>query len=1260
MSTPNDSGSNRYTLPGHASRTNQLTYVSLIDGKDNTSVGLDTPMSRGSNTTAVGAYAGSAMAPSSSDVVLLGSRAGQALRNSTNTVAIGSKAAQLANNVHRTVLIGTEAGQRLQNAHFCTLVGHEAGSRMITGVRNTCVGARSGANAFNCHDNTFVGDSSGVSCWNVQTTVCVGSSCGAQLRSGEQNTMVGWAAGANIDVAMENTLVGSRAGYSIQGNTNVVVGADAAGMARGDRNTMVGSNACTEYVGNNNVVIGADAAKYSSFDDTVITGAGIALTGSGSKNVVVGTNTAITLLGNRNTVVGTDVSPSMTGNNNVVIGSNLLSDTPVGNSIVIGTDILASSSLTTLTDSVIIGRGVTIGTRDSQCLVLSAPGVGDVVRASGTNITFGSAMQVAKVPFELLPPRNRSVARFYTDVYTPFLYTTSEMYRLDIYTPSNAFYGPVNDPLYSGVILATRPEDAARLLDLGDGSEYYRTRVWRPLDLSFPVYIQGKAYTRVYVHPQGMMSFWSEGMPVPTPLNPPSTSGDTIVTTETFEASGPVLYFKPGCFEFRVVWVFDGIDTSAPYEDFDINYGDHLHFTDPDITDTFVEHVTQTIVGDTIVIRCEVGIPEDFSLRVHVAEITLFTRNTSSMIRVSLSQNWPAEADDTTFVTLAGEDGSTLVQADMGTNNVVYLLPTGVVPPVQLWKSHALPFALLDSAQFNRANVYTNVYAAYLYATYEPQPPFDETDYSPNDGFYGPMNIPLSSNNIRPEDEARLIDFGNGDAAKMFWKPHDLGFPVYIQGKAYTRVYMHPHGMMTFWSAGMPEPVPLVTAPYRGAQASGPVLSFKPGYFEFGRTWGFNGVDPTPSIDHLHWSHTNIRLAFVDSATQTITGDNIVLRYEVSSPGSWPTYVAEITLFTRVNSTMFRVSLSRNWPPQYVNSLYVTLAGEDGSTLVQGGPMGMNNVVYFLPTGVVPPSGQRDTSALTWWLPPSYWITHPLVSPLEMWGKTFTQVRMMSNGPLLVLDGPQSSVTLKLGFATSYYAYAQVFSQALDQTTVLRLEYRTPSSTLYAVELRIEPALMRVSYPSFVSNAPLSAPYEISFDGVTHPLPRVAMNTFEITSKIPEYQFSGTYTSLSPDGLTVDEPGALRGSGLFTNVAVRGLLSSTKANIKTGFDGGPRISQAGWDAPSSTHTISWQSLANGCETASGILYVHASSKSNNDMNGVITASIVKSEGQNIIVSATSTAKSQGLSTFSLTSQLSNLVVSTNSGCAVCWTFISAV
>jgi hypothetical protein len=127
----------------------------------------------------------------------------------------------------------------------------------------------------------------------------------------------------------------------------------------------------------------------------------------------------------------------------------------------------------------------------------------------------------------------------------------------------------------------------------------------------------------------------------------------------------------------------------------------------------------------------------------------------------------------------------------------------------------------------------------------------------------------------------------------------------------------------------------------------------------------------------------------------------------------------------------------------------------------------------------------------------------------------------------------------------------------------------------------------------------------------------------------------------------------------FGNVAINGVITNSKT-VTTGFTGGPALQQSPWSSVSGSHTLDWNSLANGSDNITGMLYIHASSKGSDDKNGIATASVIKSLGKNPDVMVLSLHKSANLSTLEIAmNNAGALVVNTDPQCAVCCSFVAA-
>lgn len=126
------------------------------------------------------------------------------------------------------------------------------------------------------------------------------------------------------------------------------------------------------------------------------------------------------------------------------------------------------------------------------------------------------------------------------------------------------------------------------------------------------------------------------------------------------------------------------------------------------------------------------------------------------------------------------------------------------------------------------------------------------------------------------------------------------------------------------------------------------------------------------------------------------------------------------------------------------------------------------------------------------------------------------------------------------------------------------------------------------------------------------------------------------------------------------NVTVNGLLLSGKADVVTGFGGGPRLSQGGWSAPAASHAIQWETLVDGCDNVTGVLYLHVSSKGGVvRKNGVATVTVVKDADEPPDLMVTAAHMSPHLGRLDVATDDNAVVVATDDDCALCWSFLAA-
>ena len=378
----------KFHLSGATDRVDQLAYVALADGADNTRLGLNAGFATGERSTAVGSGAGNP-ADSATDAVLVGAGAGERITGVTSTVAVGVDAAADAASLTESVLVGSGAGRYLERSERVCAVGHGAAGRMQTGLRAVAVGALSGYYATGLSDAVLVGDSSGMNCRSGEGVVLVGAGAGLDLEAtthtvavgagaaeraqGDALTAVGYRAAA-LAVGSSNVVAGTNLAR-LTGNANVLLGVAAAEDQRvtGDSNAVCATG-CASVTGSHNALLGTGAgavggsrnvvamacaaaagAAAVTGDANVVVGASPAGGVTGSSNLVAGTRLGA-LAGGSNVVMGSSVAGA-TGSDNVVVGTGVQTLSGSSN-VVLGTDVTPPGHSDSLSNCVVVGTGV--------------------------------------------------------------------------------------------------------------------------------------------------------------------------------------------------------------------------------------------------------------------------------------------------------------------------------------------------------------------------------------------------------------------------------------------------------------------------------------------------------------------------------------------------------------------------------------------------------------------------------------------------------------------------------------------------------------------------------------------------------------------------------------------------------------------------------------------------------------------------------------------------------------------------------------
>ena len=255
---------------------NQLAHISLIDGKNNTYIGLSSGASRplaGGNNTYIGGFSG---ANATADAtVLIGTRAGRVGKSIREGIFIGFRAGEFAERVDSSVCIGPYAGQKMKRANNNCVIGYRAGAELTSGSRNTALGAYASFQQFNGTDNVcvgfrsgyknriganncYVGSNSGFSAVSGYENVCLGVGSGQFLTAGTKNVLCGFLAGNAISNASNCIAIGTRAmEFFDSGDTNTCLGTETARRLTGNNNTILGGYTASNAAGSFNTVVGS-------------------------------------------------------------------------------------------------------------------------------------------------------------------------------------------------------------------------------------------------------------------------------------------------------------------------------------------------------------------------------------------------------------------------------------------------------------------------------------------------------------------------------------------------------------------------------------------------------------------------------------------------------------------------------------------------------------------------------------------------------------------------------------------------------------------------------------------------------------------------------------------------------------------------------------------------------------------------------------------------------------------------------------------
>ena len=267
-------------LQGRSDRINQLAHITLLDGKNDTYVGLNAGASRplvGGNNTYVGAYSGANAISEAS--TFLGYAAGRRAQRIKESTFFGFKSGEVSDRVQSSVCVGAYSGRKMTRANNNTIVGYQAGAELTSGSRNVALGSYAAFHQFNGHDNVcighrsgykneiganncFVGTNSGFSAYAGYDNVCMGVGSGENLLTGTKNVLVGHLSGASISNASNCIAIGTRSmEFFSKGDTNTCLGTQTARRLMGNNNTILGGYAAGNTEGSFNTIVGSSSVN---------------------------------------------------------------------------------------------------------------------------------------------------------------------------------------------------------------------------------------------------------------------------------------------------------------------------------------------------------------------------------------------------------------------------------------------------------------------------------------------------------------------------------------------------------------------------------------------------------------------------------------------------------------------------------------------------------------------------------------------------------------------------------------------------------------------------------------------------------------------------------------------------------------------------------------------------------------------------------------------------------------------------------------
>jgi hypothetical protein len=244
----------------------------------------------GSYNTAMGYNALGPAGTTSSSNTAFGYNALSASGVKSNNTAIGREALTANTTGDLNVAVGMNALVAQTTATQNTAMGYGAGAKLTTSGYNVAIGTSALGNMVNgANQNVAIGQNALLNYVNTSVSeggaVAVGASALQNCTTGQSNIAMGRNAGLSVTTGANNVIIGNRAGESANCNYGVFLGDFCGIYTTGDYNTFIGwqagHNTTSTTTGTQNTYIGAGArgsAVSNSFEIVI----GPSATGKGS------------------------------------------------------------------------------------------------------------------------------------------------------------------------------------------------------------------------------------------------------------------------------------------------------------------------------------------------------------------------------------------------------------------------------------------------------------------------------------------------------------------------------------------------------------------------------------------------------------------------------------------------------------------------------------------------------------------------------------------------------------------------------------------------------------------------------------------------------------------------------------------------------------------------------------------------------------------------------------------------------------------